>query len=68
LRRQQAASADFLAPHVSLLERGLAADALTELVVWTVNDAALLRRYLDDTRVSAVITDDPELALAVRAG
>jgi glycerophosphoryl diester phosphodiesterase len=66
LRRQQAASADFLAPHVSLLERGLAADALTELVVWTVNDAALLRRYLDDTRVSAVITDDPARALAIR--
>jgi len=68
LRRQQAASADFVAPHVSLLERGLAADGLTELVVWTVNDEALLRRYLDDPRVSAVITDDPELALAVRPG
>lgn len=61
------ASFDFLAPHVSLLERGFAANAMTDLVVWTVNDDALLRRYLDDPRVSAVITDDPALALAVRA-
>jgi glycerophosphoryl diester phosphodiesterase len=66
LRRQEAASADFVAPHVSLLERGLAADGLSELVVWTVNDEALLRRYLDDARVSAVVTDDPERALAIR--
>jgi len=64
-RRAQAASADFVAPHVSLLDAGLAAD--DGLVVWTVNDEAHLRRYLDDPRVAAVVTDDPELALAVRS-
>lgn len=67
LSRQRDASADFLAPHVSLLEHGFAAEAMTNLVVWTVNDGALLRRYLDDARVAAVITDDPALALTVRA-
>jgi glycerophosphoryl diester phosphodiesterase len=56
--------ADFLAPHVTLLDRGLVSG--NGLVVWTVNDDARLRRYLADPRVAAVITDDPERALALR--
>lgn len=58
-----AAPADFLAPHYSLLDR--VPDE--GLVVWTVNDAALLEQVLADPRVAAVVTDDLELALAVRA-
>jgi glycerophosphoryl diester phosphodiesterase len=58
--------ADFLAPHVSLLDQGV--DAGDGAVVWTVNDEPRLRRYLADPRVAAVITDDPVLALACRGG
>jgi glycerophosphoryl diester phosphodiesterase len=61
--RQRAANADFLAPHVSLVDAGLRGDAL---VVWTVNDEPRLRRYLADSSVAAVITDDPALALRMR--
>lgn len=64
--RRRAAAADFLAPHVSLLDRGL--DAGRDAVVWTVNDEPRLRRYLDTPSVAVVITDDPVLALSVRTG
>ena len=57
---------DFLAPHVSLLDRGLLSGH-EGLVVWTVNDEPRLERYLADPRVAVVISDDPVLALAVRA-
>lgn len=63
VERQHAAHADFLAPHVSLLDGGLSGE---ELVVWTVNDEARLRRFLADERVAAVVTDDLELALRIR--
>lgn len=58
--------ADFLAPHYSLLDRGLVGHEHDDLVVWTVNDEPRLRRYLADPRVAVVISDDPVLALAVR--
>ena len=58
--------ADFLAPHVSLLDRGLVGEQHEGLVVWTVNDEPRLQRYLTDPRVAVVISDDPVLALAVR--
>ena len=62
-----AVDADFLAPHVSLLDRGLVGEQHDELVVWTVNDEPRLARYLADPRVSVVITDDPVLALTIRS-
>jgi glycerophosphoryl diester phosphodiesterase len=63
-----AGSGDFLATHYTLVDRGLVPnDVHTGIVVWTVNDEERLRRYLADERVAAVITDDPELALSVRA-
>jgi len=62
-----AVDADFLAPHVSLLDRGLVGEQHDELVVWTVNDELRLARYLADPRVSVVITDDPVLALTIRS-
>jgi glycerophosphoryl diester phosphodiesterase len=55
--------ADFLAPHHALLERTPG----DSLVVWTVNDEALLEQLFADPRVAAVVTDDLELALRVRA-
>jgi glycerophosphoryl diester phosphodiesterase len=58
--------ADFLAPHVSLLDRGLVGEQHDGLVVWTVNDEPRLKRYLADPRVAVVISDDPVLALTVR--
>ena len=58
-----APSADFLAPHVDLLDR-MSGDGL---VVWTVNDEATLERLFADPRVAGVVTDDPGLALAVRS-
>jgi glycerophosphoryl diester phosphodiesterase len=58
--------ADFLAPHYELLDRlPLPSEGL---VVWTVNDEALLEQLFADPRVAAVVTDDLELALAVRSG
>jgi glycerophosphoryl diester phosphodiesterase len=62
-----AVDADFLAPHVSLFDRGLVGEQHDELVVWTVNDELRLARYLADPRVSVVITDDPVLALTIRS-
>ena len=57
-------SADFLAPHIELLDR-VPGD---KLVVWTVNDEATLARLFADPRVAGVVTDDPGLALGVRSG
>jgi glycerophosphoryl diester phosphodiesterase len=62
-----AADADFLAPHYSLLDHGLVGEQHDGLVVWTVNDEERLARYLVNPRVSVVISDDPVLALEVRA-
>lgn len=59
--------ADFLAPHVSLLDRGVVGELHRDLVVWTVNDRERIERYLADPRVSVVITDDPVLALSLRS-
>lgn len=65
-RRLRACGADFLAPHHALLLTGLARRAERHgvgLLVWTVNDAAKVARYLGDPRVRGVVTD---LADAVR--
>ena len=62
----EATAADFLGPNHELLDRlELPNDGL---VVWTVNDEALLERLFADPRVAAVVTDDVALALAVRSG
>jgi glycerophosphoryl diester phosphodiesterase len=69
-RRAERAGATFLAPNWRFVSAGaLRAIHLRDMRawVWTVNDEALLRRLGADPRVEAVITDDPGLALAVRA-
>jgi glycerophosphoryl diester phosphodiesterase len=58
------APGDFLAPHFTLVDRGL--DVGSDLYVWTVNDEARLTRYLSDPRLTAVITDDPALAISLQ--
>jgi glycerophosphoryl diester phosphodiesterase len=37
------------------------------LFVWTVNDAVAIERYVADPDIEAIITDRPDLALAIRA-
>lgn len=63
--RRRACGADFLAPNVALLDAGL--DAGEGAVVWTVNDVPRLERYLAAGSVAVVITDEPVLALSLRA-
>jgi glycerophosphoryl diester phosphodiesterase len=59
-RRLQSCRADFLAPHYRLLATDLARRAEQRgigLLLWTVNDPGLIRRYLRDPRVLGVVTD-----------
>jgi glycerophosphoryl diester phosphodiesterase len=67
--RAQACGADLVAMHHTLASLGAlrrTAEAGLPVYVWTVNDEALLRRFLADVRVAAVITDDPAKALSLR--
>ncbi len=67
-QRLRDTSADFIAPHVALTKTGLCAWAAAHglaLWVWTVNDRLALRAALDDPRVAAIITDEPERALVL---
>jgi glycerophosphoryl diester phosphodiesterase len=69
-RRLEATVASFLAPHASLARGGLlawAAERSLESYVWTVNDRWALRALCADPRVTGVITDRPQRALAARA-
>jgi glycerophosphoryl diester phosphodiesterase len=68
-RRVAAAKVDFVAPHASLTRAGILAWAAEHDLptwVWTVNDARSLRNLLSDGRVSAVISDRPARAIAVK--
>jgi glycerophosphoryl diester phosphodiesterase len=65
-QRMRHAGASFLAPHISLARTSLfawAAERGVPIWVWTVNDRRTLRTALHDTRVAAVITDEPDRAL-----
>jgi glycerophosphoryl diester phosphodiesterase len=67
--RARACGADVVAMHHALASLGAlrrVADAGFPVFVWTVNDEALLRRFLADPRVAAVITDVPARAIALR--
>jgi glycerophosphoryl diester phosphodiesterase len=69
-RRLEATEATFLAPHASLARGGLlawAAERELESYVWTVNDRRAMRTLCADPRVTGVITDRPQRALATRA-
>jgi glycerophosphoryl diester phosphodiesterase len=69
--RADRCGASLVAPHRSLLDDDLRAAAIERsrpLVVWTVNDPAVLSVLLADPAVGWVITDVPELALRLRPG
>jgi glycerophosphoryl diester phosphodiesterase len=69
--RVKAAGASFVAPHFSLSRTSLfawAAQRGLAIWVWTVNDRRALRAALQDARVAAVITDEPERALGLSPG
>lgn len=69
LERAAACGATFAALHWTLVDERLAARAEAAgapLVVWTVNDDALLARYLAMPGVGTVITDRPDAAVALR--
>lgn len=60
--------ADFVAPHFRLLRFGFLWRMQllnTEVFVWTVNEERRLMKLLKSKYIAAVITDRPELALAI---
>lgn len=62
--------ADLLAPHIDLADEELlqgAADRRLPVLVWTVNESSEMKRCLVDPRIAGVITDEPDVAVAVRA-
>ena len=61
--------AQVLVPHIDLVDDALREAALrrrSRLVVWTVNGRAELARVLADPAIGCVITDVPDIAVAVR--
>jgi glycerophosphoryl diester phosphodiesterase len=69
--RADRCGAGLVAPHVSLLDDRLLAAALEHrrpLIVWTVNNPETLAELLADPAVGWVITDAPDVALALRPG
>jgi glycerophosphoryl diester phosphodiesterase len=68
--RARRAGAHVVAPHWSLVTEKLlagAARAGLRVVVWTVDDPVTIGRLAADGRVAAIITNEPEVALAERA-
>ncbi|HET6850354.1 MAG TPA: glycerophosphodiester phosphodiesterase [Gaiellales bacterium] len=67
--RADECGADVLLPHVDLLDEALREQAMERrrpLVIWTVNDRSALARLIADPAVGCVITDVPDVALALR--
>jgi glycerophosphoryl diester phosphodiesterase len=67
--RLRATGADIVAPNHALLRAGFLTRMRrggTGVVVWTVNDDALLARLMADERIDAVVTDEPLRAMALR--
>ncbi len=66
--RADECGAQVLVPHLDLVDAALREEALRRgrrLVVWTVNERELLERALADPAIGCVITDVPDLALAL---
>ena len=67
-RRCREAKANFLVPHWRLLWFGFLDRAKREnrpVFVWTVNDQKMIWKLLQDKRIDAIITDKPDLAIAL---
>lgn len=71
LARLRACGADWAAVNHRVARLGVlgqCARAGIPAMVWTVNDEALMRRFLADPRVSVLITDHPGRAVRLRDG
>jgi len=69
MKRCNMARADFLVPHFRLLKFGFLSRARKNnrpVYVWTVNEEAMIMRFLNENRVEAIITDRPDIAVAMR--
>ncbi len=69
MKRCKKAKADFLVAHFKLLRFGLlerARRSRKSVLVWTVNDEEMIWKLLNDKRVYAIITDQPDLAVSLR--
>lgn len=70
VRRLRATGANFVAPHLGLTRVGalrLADAAGYKAFVWTVNEPDDIARLLTDSRVEAIITDVPAVAIQLRS-
>jgi glycerophosphoryl diester phosphodiesterase len=70
LRRAQRCRADFLASHFRLARLGVLRRAAAQgypIFVWTINERPDLVRFLSDPRTTGIVTDQPALAVALRA-
>lgn len=63
-RRVQRCGADFIALHHLYAKRF--GEYGVPVWLWTVDDENLLKRYLKDKRIEAIITNRPDLALRLR--
>jgi glycerophosphoryl diester phosphodiesterase len=69
MKRCKKAQADFLVAHLKLLRLGFlerARRSRKPVFVWTVNDQEMIWELLNDRRVYAIITDNPDLAVSLR--
>lgn len=60
---------DFVAPDWELLEADILSKTLGDrwpIWVWTVNESATLHRLMQDTRITGIITDWPDVGMQVR--
>jgi glycerophosphoryl diester phosphodiesterase len=61
--------ADVLVLHIDLADEAVlqgAADRSLPVLVWTVNESSEMERCLLDPRIAGVITDEPDVAVALR--
>jgi glycerophosphoryl diester phosphodiesterase len=69
IKRCNNARADFLVPHFKLLKFGFLNRAKRKnkpVYVWTVNEEEKIRKFVSEKRVDAIITDRPDIAVAIR--
>jgi len=69
MKRCKKAQANFLVVHFKLLRFGFlerVRRSRKSVLVWTVNDEEMIWKLLNDKRVSAIITDQPDLAVSLR--
>lgn len=68
LKKVPELNADFLAPNWKLLRLGFLQPAKTHqpMFVWTVNHELTIWKLLKDERVEGIITDVPDVAIALR--